>query len=94
MTTANRNSTDVTTGLYRPDAVDETKYAAFVAKTVRSNMKARDKANAKGDARGLWFGFTDEQCRLAAEQYCHCYRHHFRVLVPAKATDPRQLVAM
>lgn len=94
MTTANRNSDTVTSALYRPGAVDEEKYTAFVAKTIKQNIRARDKANAKGDARGLWFGFTDEQCQLAAEQYCHCYRHHFRVLVPAKATDPRQLVAM
>ena len=91
MNTNDRNS--VTSQLYRAGEVDEAKYAAFVAKTVRSNLRARDKANAKGDPRGLWYGFTDEQCREAAEAYCHCYRHQKRVTRRAERRMGRAEIA-
>lgn len=71
---------NVTSQKYVNGAVDETAFAAFVAKTVKSNMRARDKANKAG--RGIWHGFSDDDCREAARSYCSCYRHHFRVLIP------------
>ena len=66
-------------------AVDEKRYAAFVAKTLRGYKRSRDKANAKGDAGAfapLYYGWTDEQCAEATRFYCECYREQFRVLVP------------
>lgn len=73
----------VTCRMYRPNMndIDEAKYAAFVAKTVKSNMRARDKADRRGDPGGLWYGFTDEQCAEAARSYCEMYRHQFARLV-------------
>ena len=69
---------NVTAQHFTNGPVDEVKFAAFVAKTIRSNRWARDRAK-KG---GIWFGLTDEECDAAARSYCACYRHQFRVLIP------------
>lgn len=75
----------VETKMFRNGDVDEAAYAKFVAKTIKSNMRARDKANKRGD--GIWFGFTDDQCREAARSYCAMYRHQFRVLIECKTRE-------
>ena len=51
-------STDVvTSGLLRPTNVDEVAYAKFVAKTVASIKRMRDKAASK--PRAIYHGATD-----------------------------------
>lgn len=72
-----------TSGLLQPGAVDETKYAKFLAKQVKSYRGYRDKHNAAG--RGIYFGWTDAECQGAAEFYCRSYRSHYQVLVPVSA---------
>ena len=74
-----------TSGLLRPAHVDETKYQAFYDKTVKSYQRQVAKAHAKGNQRSDVWGWTDEDCHRAAEAYCECYRHQFRVLVPVSA---------
>lgn len=84
--------TDVTTELLRPTDVDETAYAAFLANTTKHYKKLRDKANARGNGKGvigMYLGWTDEQCAEAARSYCGAYRHQFRVLVPVAPGTPR-----
>lgn len=69
---------EVTSAMFRDSGVvDEEKYGKFLAKTVKSNKRCRDKAKPGG----LWHGFTDEECVKAAESYCHMYRHQFRIFV-------------
>ena len=81
-------STDVvTSGLLRPTNVDEVAYAKFVAKTVASIKRMRDKAASK--PRAIYHGATDAECVTAAEVYCRAYRHQFRVLVPVTNDTPR-----
>ncbi len=69
-------SNAVTTQMLRPGDVDEAAYAKFVAKILKSNLRARDKG------RTCFAGMTDDECREAARSYCVMYRHQFRVLVP------------
>ena len=76
-TTASAKFT-VTTQMFKHGDVDEAAYAAFVAKTIKSNKRAV----AKG--RGVWAGKTDADAIEAAEQYCRCYRHQFRTLIPVQ----------
>ena len=67
----------VTSGLYRPGAVDEVAFEKAIARLTKKYMKARDQK------RRDYADWTDEQCRKAAEFYYGCYRHQFRILVPA-----------
>ena len=69
-----------TSGLLRPAHVDENRYAKFLAKQAAYYRRCRDKHNAAG--KGMYHGWTDAECQGAADFYCGCYRHHFRVLVP------------
>ena len=62
--------------LYKHGDVDEAAYERFYQKTLKSYRRVA----AKG--RGLYAGWTDEQCIEAAGFYCRSYRHQFRVLVP------------
>lgn len=74
------DATAVETKLFTPTADhDEVRYAAFVAKTLRGYVRARDKANAKGKPEAMYYGWTDAECAEAAGFYCRAYRHQFRV---------------
>ena len=72
----------VTTQMFKPGDVDETKYQAFYTKIVKSYQRQVVKAHAKNNLRSDVWGWTDEDCYRAARAYCEAYRHHFRVLVP------------
>ncbi len=65
----------VETQMFTHGAVEEDKYATFLAKTANSYMRAR----AKG--RGVYAAWTDEECWAAAHAYCGMYRHHFRAQI-------------
>lgn len=74
-------TTVVTSGLLRAtDEIDQIRFDLFVAASIKSNLRARNKADDRG--RGLWFGKTDEECIAAAVAYCECYKHQFRIFVP------------
>lgn len=79
---------EVTTELLRKTGeIDEVKYAEFLAKTIKSNIKARDKANARNLTRSVWYGMSDADCTEAARSYCTMYRHHFAIFAPVKVAS-------
>lgn len=85
----NATMTVTTEFLRKTGEIDETAYAAFLAKNVKSNIRARDKANARGLTRSVWYGMTDAECTEAARSYCVMYRHHFAIFAPANPSAAR-----
>lgn len=60
--------------------IDEVAFEAAVKKQTKANMRARDKANKRGNSKWLLWGYTDEQCEQLARSYLNNYRHQFRIM--------------
>jgi len=71
----------VTTQAFTHSAVDETRFAAFVAKVTKSNLRLRGKGHRD------YVDMTDADCEEAARSYCSMYRHQFRALIPVASIE-------
>ena len=70
----------VTTSAYKPGAVDEERYGAFVEKMRR--FYRRQVAKGANNMKSMYYGWTETDIEAATGAYCRAYRHQYRVLVP------------